>query len=151
MEHRTPIPPIPFQNSLKIFEFNRGKMNQNFKPRKVNCVRNFVQEIPHRLTKKKKQRKETTKRGNSIVDDYAFNPVVGDLFSGFRAFTWIFLFLVSTSDRLSRSGTMRNLRRRFLTTAPTALRHRRCACSDGFLAATSKFFFKNLSMLSPSP
>lgn len=62
--------------------------------------------------------------------------------------TWIFRFLASTTHRWSRSGTMRNLRRRFFTTAPTALRHRRCASSDGCFAATSKFFFKKLSIVS---
>lgn len=70
----------------------------------------------------------------------------GDVFLGFV--TWIFRFLASTTHRWSRSGTMRNLRRRFFTTAPTALRHRRCASSDGCFAATSKFFFKKLSIVS---
>ena len=60
--------------------------------------------------------------------------------------TWMLRRCVSTSERLSRSGTMRKRRRRFLTSVPTASRHRRCASSDGFLAGTSNRFRNSIDL-----
>ncbi|GJM88060.1 hypothetical protein PR202_ga04080 [Eleusine coracana subsp. coracana] len=52
--------------------------------------------------------------------------------------TWMERRASSSFWRRSRSGTMRNRRRRFLTMVPTAERHRRCASSEGFLCGRSK-------------
>ena len=54
------------------------------------------------------------------------------------ASTWMDRRRASFWLRLSRSATMRKRRRRFLTRAPTAERHRRCASSEGFLGGRSK-------------
>lgn len=58
--------------------------------------------------------------------------------------TWIFSFFFSTSERLARSGTKRNLLRWFLTSETAAL-HLLWASKEGFLGSTSKFF-KNFSI-----
>lgn len=58
-----------------------------------------------------------------------------------RMETWIFCFFFSTSNRLSRSGTNRNLLRRFLT-SETADLHLLWASKEGFLWSTSKSFNK---------
>lgn len=59
--------------------------------------------------------------------------------------TWMLRFFFSASDRLTRSATIRNLRRGFLT-METAFLHLRKASSLGFLCSTSKSF-NRLSIL----
>jgi hypothetical protein len=61
---------------------------------------------------------------------------------GRSAYTWVDRRWASSRLRRWRSGTMRKRRRRFLTSAPTADRHRRCASSEGFLGGTSKCSFR---------
>jgi hypothetical protein len=86
--------------------------------------------IDHFQSKRKKGEKEKETNLNSACCN-AGSP------EGRDGRTWMLRRSVSTCERLSRSGTMRKRRRRFLTRVPTASRHRRCASSEGFLAGTS--------------
>lgn len=66
---------------------------------------------------------------------------------GRRRGTWIFFFLTSASERFPRSAVIRNLRFRFLTIV-TADLHRLRASWEEFLAWTSKFSLRYLSIWS---